>query len=464
MSEFTPAVVVYDAGTLEQQVNEEIEASIEGWSPARAGLVKWVNKARSRIDALLLNQTASSSAAMFKKFGETMGRVPPILAAPASATSTWTAIDNAGYVIEAGTEVAIPVNGNESKPFVVLSPVEIPPGSTATAAGEVLLQALAPGTASNELTGEPRPVTQKAAFVESIALAGETSGGVDEEDEDAYLNRLTEEMQLLSLSLIVARDFEIDARSYAGIARALCIPGYKADTKEANMPLCFTVFPLDTAGLAPSAPKREELQQGQAAQVPSGVLNFVDVPTYTTVDVAAVAIARAGFDPAAVKTPVAGRLADYLSPANFGAPTEGEAAAGWVLKEKVYVNEVMSELDRVNGVERVVSVLLGVTGAAFTSAAATDVFTFAAAHGFLANDAVVFRSPLTGTAPLAATTVYYVRDITEKTFKVSLTPGGAAVNVTSDGSGTAVRMRSEDVTLAGVAPLPTLKTSIVTVQ
>lgn len=53
-------------------------------------------------------------------------------------------------------------------------------------------------------------------------------------------------------------------------------------------------------------------------------------------------------------------------------------------------------------------------------------------HGFHDGDKVVFPALTGGTGLTAGTTVYYVRDATKDTFKVSATAGGAAVNVTAD--------------------------------
>jgi hypothetical protein len=74
------------------------------------------------------------------------------------------------------------------------------------------------------------------------------------------------------------------------------------------------------------------------------------------------------------------------------------------------------------------------TGQAFTSAAATDAFT-ANAHGYSNGDQVVL-SGLTGSGGVVAGTYYYVRDVTTNTFKLAATSGGAAIDITSDGSGT----------------------------
>jgi hypothetical protein len=67
------------------------------------------------------------------------------------------------------------------------------------------------------------------------------------------------------------------------------------------------------------------------------------------------------------------------------------------------------------------------------SAAADDIIDTTPAHGFAAGDAVVFTA-LTGGAGLVVNQVYYViaANLAANTFQVSATPGGAAVNFTTD--------------------------------
>lgn len=64
-------------------------------------------------------------------------------------------------------------------------------------------------------------------------------------------------------------------------------------------------------------------------------------------------------------------------------------------------------------------------------------------HGFREGDQVFLRAADGGTlaAGLSADTPYYVLRISEATFKVSLTSGGAAVNITTDGTNMIVSKR-----------------------
>jgi hypothetical protein len=357
MSIFVEVLTDNSTTSLETEAFERLEAQFEEWAPSEGNLDVWMIKAFSRIASIVRGQAAELSTAAFKKFGESIVSVPPIVASPASVGSTWVMIDTAGYTIAAGTKLNIASSGESVVGFEVVEDVTIAPGSKETSAGQVVLRAVIPGTGGNGLSVDPVPSDSTAATsaTETITLSSVTSGGVDEESEDAYLDRLTEELQLLSLSLIVPEDFTKDARSVAGVWRALTLGGYENET--ANKPLDVTVFAVDLNGAALSSLKKEELLERQQAKVPSGVTVFVHDPKYTKVDVTAEVVAITGFEPSAVKASVEGLLTSLLSPANWGLPSQGDRLSnGWLNSTIVYVNDLIAEIDRLNGVQRVTSV------------------------------------------------------------------------------------------------------------
>lgn len=71
---------------------------------------------------------------------------------------------------------------------------------------------------------------------------------------------------------------------------------------------------------------------------------------------------------------------------------------------------------------------------AVTGSLDTDRLT-ATTHGLVDGNAVQFSS-LSGCAPLANSTTYWVRDAGTNTFRVAATAPGAAIDITSDGTGT----------------------------
>lgn len=77
---------------------------------------------------------------------------------------------------------------------------------------------------------------------------------------------------------------------------------------------------------------------------------------------------------------------------------------------------------------------LNVSEKTFTVDSPSDVIT-CTAHGLLDGEVVRFKG-LDLPAGLSQSTIYYVRDRTTDTFKVSATAGGAVINITDPGSGT----------------------------
>jgi hypothetical protein len=452
MTAFVAIEAAASASRIEQEIYETLEAKFEGWAPAEGNLEVWLIKAFSRVAASVFDMASLMSKEAFKKFGEAIVNVPPVLAAPAFVESTWTMIDAAGYTIPAGTQVEIEASGDRHVGFATTEEIVVAPEAMAAT---VPLRAIESGEEGNELTADPTLV-DALAFVDSITLDGTTANGVDAEEEDAYLDRLVETLQLLSLALILPRDFEIDARAVGWVFRAICIRNYNPVDKTTGNVLMQCIVPVDVSGQPGSSPGKAELLERQEAKLLTDVIHHVADPDYTPVDVWATFAVRAGFDPVAVTAAVADRLASYLSPANWGIPSSGDASSigGWENQPKVYRFELISEVDRVGGVDRGVTVLLGGgAGKAFTVAASTDIFS-STAHGFSSGDAVVLRTGLTPGAPLAAGTVYFVRDVATNTFKVAATVGGAAINITSDGSGVVSKLSTaESLTLTGVAPL-----------
>lgn len=77
-------------------------------------------------------------------------------------------------------------------------------------------------------------------------------------------------------------------------------------------------------------------------------------------------------------------------------------------------------------------------------------------HGYINDDRVVVSDLVVGTTPTGLTngTLYHVVSATVDTFKVSLTQGGAAVDITADGSGLVRRVTPRVVTAGDTVRIP----------
>src|SRR6478609_7390728 len=134
------------ASGIEQETYEALEARFAGWEPAEGNLEVWLIKAFSRIGASIFDMATLMSKEAFKTFGERVVNVPPILAAPAFASSTWTLVDDAGYTIPAGTQVEIEAAGDRHVGFATTEDIVVAPGITSAT---VPLGALEAGVVGN---------------------------------------------------------------------------------------------------------------------------------------------------------------------------------------------------------------------------------------------------------------------------------------------------------------------------
>ncbi|MGH7339112.1 MAG: phage tail fiber protein, partial [Candidatus Rokuibacteriota bacterium] len=80
----------------------------------------------------------------------------------------------------------------------------------------------------------------------------------------------------------------------------------------------------------------------------------------------------------------------------------------------------------------------------FTAVAATDVFT-APGHTLANGDRVILKGDALP-AGVSADTVYFVVGVSGSTFQLSLTSGGAAINLTADGAGVVHKLAPKTVT------------------
>lgn len=78
----------------------------------------------------------------------------------------------------------------------------------------------------------------------------------------------------------------------------------------------------------------------------------------------------------------------------------------------------------------------------FTASSATDTIT-CTGHGYANGDQVIIEIGGTPPSPLLARRIYYVRDVTTNTFKLALTSGGAAIDLTTNGTGTLQIFRND---------------------
>lgn len=365
--EYIDAPIVTSPDTLAEAAYAYIQSQVPGWSPNAGNLEVILIESLARMTADARDVASAVPKSIFRYFGNSVMGIAPLAEINASGVSTWTALDNAGYTIPAGTQVGLRAAGDELIAFQVANDIVIPPGSTATAAGAVSLIALIAGEDANSLTGTAELI-DALDWVSSIVVVGQTSGGVTAESDDSYLNRLAAELSLLTPRPILPDDFTVLARTVPGVARALALDGYDPGLGTFSHERMIAIAVIDEDGNAVSGPVKSSVDALlQAEREVNFVVNVID-PTYNLIDVTVLYKVLAGSDIAATDTAVEAAISEYLSPANWGRTDNGTDQTSWVDSSVVRYLELATVINNVPGVNYITSLTMAKNPAALTAA------------------------------------------------------------------------------------------------
>lgn len=477
MSElFAEVEFTTDPDTLADDAVEYLQDAITGWVPSDGHLESHLIEALARIGAEVATVASQMQEAAFRTFGTDLVGLQPLEGAKATMVTTWTARDNRGYTIPAGTLVQYAASGDDVRVFATTAEATILAGAT-TAVG-VTVEAEEVGVAWNAVPAGALDPVDALSWVSSIVATTASSGGVDAETDGEYLDRLTAELQLLTPRPILPDDFAALARRVTGVTRCLALDGYDPGTDEVQEieitgsptggTFTLTFDGQTTAGIAYNAAASavqsalEALSNigagnvtctggplpGSAVTVTfGGALAVTDVAEMTTTDSLTGGTAPAS----AVTTTVAGV-----------APSTGNDRAICVVPVDADGAAVSADIrqDVVDYLDALREVNFVVTSTVPTSTTINVAFTVDIATGYdsaevlAAAEAAVgaFLDPGTWGGGGDSPPVWRSSEDTVRYLDVAMvvgsTPGVAYVSAVSVNSGTA------DVTLTGAAPLP----------
>lgn len=214
--------------TLLQRIYDYLQAQMPGWTPNDGNIDVWLAQAFSSEAAEIADVSSRVPDSLFMYFGQSLMGIPPITATAATALTTWNMIDILGHTIPAGTQVGLRDSGGNLVPFYVVNEVIVPAGLNATPAGAVAIAAVNSGANGSNLGGVGAPVEliDVLQFVTTVTTTGITTGGVDAETDAEYLNRLTSELQLLTITPVLPSEFAALAKTIPGIYRSVAIDLY----------------------------------------------------------------------------------------------------------------------------------------------------------------------------------------------------------------------------------------------
>ena len=235
--------VVTDSDVLVQQALSNIASNLPGWVPREGNLEVLLLEQFAQMIAEANDVASNVPDTIFEYFGSLIG-ITPNAGAAATITTTWSLVSSAsspGYTIPAGT-IAGFFYGGAAYQFQTLNDTTIAAGySTA----DITMQAVESGSIYNiqnisgfnplttylELT-TPNPTISNIIITGTYATNTTLTLGVDPETTVDFLNRLTNELQLLAPRPITPSDYALFSQSYNGVYRAFAFDGFNPYTNR----------------------------------------------------------------------------------------------------------------------------------------------------------------------------------------------------------------------------------------
>lgn len=329
---------------------EYLEATVPGWTPHADSPDTYLLDAVIQMAvplAYAANQAGEDAAVGF--FRDRLGLVPAE-GSPPQLTVLFEVRDDSGWTVPAGTLLTVQNPQVDGVVFHLPADVVVPPGDT-TAPATVF--ALESGSLLNgwaPASGDVQLVDVSDVII-GVEPSGQVSGGVDPESVEAFLDRGSAEARLMAWTLVRPEDFAVAAALDPDVARATAIDGF-VPPSDTGVPLAVAVAVHGADGNPAAGPVKTRVQQALADRAIIGmVVNVID-PTYTQIDVAATAVALPGHDPAEVEAAAEAAVRDYLSPARWGSPADGDIRQGtWINDTKVRYFELVHVLEGVVGLD-----------------------------------------------------------------------------------------------------------------
>jgi uncharacterized phage protein gp47/JayE len=262
---------------------------------------------------------------------------------------TFTMQDDYGYVIPAGTEVAISlstsdyVSSNEYMTFYTNSDLVVAQPNTT---GIVTASSRDYTDVANGIeAGAAVEVVAAIDGVESVVTSSEVYGGSKPETDEAFAIRGSQRLQRLVDTLVIPDHFTLAALETGYVSRATTIDNWDASVAESSPgdhPGSVTVV-VYGEGAFLSAPMKANLASSLEASAATNLTVTVIDPVLTEVDVTVEVTALPGYASAGVIEAVTTRLNEYLSVYN------------WPWAGTVRRNDLISVIDQVPGVDFVAS-------------------------------------------------------------------------------------------------------------
>jgi hypothetical protein len=295
--------------------------------------------------------------AIFRWYGVNVVNLPPLAGVASRASFNLTVTSDAGYMIPVGTLFLLTDTSTEEEYLYALeADLVIQAGQTS---GTATVRAEDTGAASNNITGGIVTPVEALDYLLEVTHVGTTAGGQDEEDDDDYLNRLTRRTTL-PVRPVWASDFSnLTLVQFPNVYRALFVDNF-IPPASFNEERAVAGLLLDADGNDLQPLMGLEVEAYLQTQREWGFVVNIMSAVYTVVDGTFTFKAATGYDAADVKARAEAAFRSYVNPGTWGAPAFD--AQGFERRTTVDLWEMVTILNNVSGLDKLVSLTLGKNG------------------------------------------------------------------------------------------------------
>lgn len=334
---------------LEDDAVAFLESKWSNWSPNDADMEVIQIEAVAPMATNAAQIASNMPPAALIAFGTKLLGVPYGNGTPATAVAKFTiSFFGSGSEIPAGTVIDI-----EGIAFQTVSAIVVPTFEESEGSIEVTgeVRASDVGEAANDLPGVSWQSVTLPVFVVDMVLEAPTGGGVNQEDDSEYLNKISRELQRRAKSTITLIDFEIVALEEQGVgaATAAGLP---------TKPRTIRVYLKSPEGTVVGKEIKEAIEAEYVkTRMVNAQVSILD-PTYSKITPTWRAMALPGVDTANLEAMGNAALEAALSPGPWGTPTSAQPGLSWVNQPIVHVNKLIGILSSVAGLDYVESLTL----------------------------------------------------------------------------------------------------------
>src|SRR4051812_2714161 len=202
------------------------------WEPSEGQLDVIIARYFAMQTAFTADMASRVMRAIFRYFGSSLAGIAPLPGTASQARIQFDILDPNVPPIEHtllfGSLVGLTDSDGDLHMFSTLEDMVVDPGATVA---EVVAQAIDLGAITNNIGGSVEMI-EMIDWISAARVVGVSSGGSDPEDDDVYIQRLTENLALMAPRPILAQDYAVFARNVPGVWRAAVIDNFGLGSNE----------------------------------------------------------------------------------------------------------------------------------------------------------------------------------------------------------------------------------------